>query len=142
MQVNSTGSNAATTATTTKSTGLLDAGLGKDAFLKILIAQMRNQDPLNPTDGSAMVAQLAQFSTLEQLQNLNTKIEQLVDLQVLGELSGLVGKSVTYMDADDAVKEGKVESVLWLGTSSVLRVNEDAIPLNRIVEIKEVEKDA
>lgn len=139
MQVNATGQSAAAT---TKANGLMDGGLGKDAFLKILIAQMRNQDPLNPTDGTAMVAQLAQFSTLEQLQNLNTKLDSMVNLQLLGELSGLVGKSVTYMDENDEAQEGKVESVLWLGQYSVLKINEEAIPLNRIFEIKEGNKDA
>ena len=140
MEVNATGQSAA--ATTTKATGALDGGLGKDAFLKILIAQMRNQDPLNPSDGSAMVAQLAQFSTLEQLQNLNTKLDQMVNLQLLGELSGLVGKSVTYMDENDEAQQGKVESVLWLGQHSALKINDEAIPMNRVFEIKEGEKDA
>ncbi len=45
--------------------------LGKDAFMQMLIAQLQNQDPLNPMDGTQFVAQLAQFSSLEQLQNLN-----------------------------------------------------------------------
>ncbi|KAF0195871.1 MAG: figD [Bacillota bacterium] len=134
MQVNATGQSATAT---TKPSGLMDAGLGKDAFLKILIAQMRNQDPLNPSDGTAMVAQLAQFSTLEQLQNLNTKLDSLVNLQLLGELSGLVGKSVTYLDENGVAQGGKVDSVLWLGQHSVLKINEAAIPLNRIVEIRE-----
>jgi len=139
MQVNSTGQSAATTA---KATGLMDAGLGKDAFLKILIAQMRNQDPLNPSDGSAMIAQMAQFSTMEQLQNLNTKMEQMLNLQMLGELSSLVGKTVTYLDSEDVAHEGKVESVLWLGEYSVLKINDEAVPLARMVEIKEGSKDA
>ena len=44
--------------------------LGKDAFLQLLVAQMQNQDPLEPTDNSKMVAELAQFTTIEELQNL------------------------------------------------------------------------
>jgi flagellar basal-body rod modification protein FlgD len=62
--------NAATaTATSAKSTS--KNTLGKDSFMKMMIAQLQNQDPLNPMDGTAFVAQLAQFSSLEQLQNLN-----------------------------------------------------------------------
>jgi flagellar basal-body rod modification protein FlgD len=51
--------------------------MGKDDFLKMLIAQLKNQDPLNPLDGSNFAAQLAQFSSLEQLQNMNTKLQTL-----------------------------------------------------------------
>ena len=48
--------------------------LGKDAFMKLLIAQMKNQDPMNPMQGDQMAAQLAQFSSLEQLQQINTTL--------------------------------------------------------------------
>ncbi len=68
-------SNASTkaTSTTSKATNTL----GKDAFMKMMIAQLQNQDPLNPMDGTAFVAQLAQFSSLEQMQNLNTVMSSL-----------------------------------------------------------------
>jgi flagellar basal-body rod modification protein FlgD len=49
-------------------------GMGKDEFLKMLVAQLKNQDPLNPMDGKDMAAQLAQFSTVEQLIAMNTSI--------------------------------------------------------------------
>lgn len=55
----------------------LDKGLGKDAFLKLMVAQLRNQDPLNPAHGADFIAQTAQFSSLEQLQNINKSIEAL-----------------------------------------------------------------
>ena len=50
------------------------SGIGKDEFLKMLVAQLRNQDPLNPMDGKDMAAQLAQFSSVEQLKELNTSM--------------------------------------------------------------------
>jgi len=62
---------------TTTSTEKNKNVLGKDDFLKMLIAQLKNQDPLNPLDGSQFAAQLAQFSSLEQLQNINTQLETL-----------------------------------------------------------------
>jgi len=63
--------SAATTATTTASIKNI---IGKDEFLKMLIAQLKHQDPMNPMDGTAFTAQLAQFSSLEQLQNINTQL--------------------------------------------------------------------
>ena len=56
--------------TVTKATD--SSELGKDAFMQLLVAQIKNQDPLNPTDSSESIAQMAQFSSLEQMQNLNT----------------------------------------------------------------------
>ena len=51
--------------------------MGKDDFLKMMIAQLQHQDPLNPLDGTDFTAQLAQFSSLEQLSNMNTQLETL-----------------------------------------------------------------
>jgi flagellar basal-body rod modification protein FlgD len=53
--------------------------MGKDAFLKLLVAQLRNQDPLAPSDGKEMAAQLAQFTSVEQLQSANDTLAQIRD---------------------------------------------------------------
>ena len=55
--------------------------LDRDAFLNLLITQLQNQDPLNPTDSVEFTAQLAQFSSLEQLGNVNDNLKQLQDFQ-------------------------------------------------------------
>jgi flagellar basal-body rod modification protein FlgD len=54
--------------------------MGKDEFVKLLITQMKNQDPMNPMDGKDLAAQLAQFSSVEQLININTKLDGLSTL--------------------------------------------------------------
>ncbi len=53
--------------------------MGKDQFLQLLVAQMKNQDPTSPMDGTQMASQLAQFSTVEQLQNANTTLTQIAN---------------------------------------------------------------
>jgi flagellar basal-body rod modification protein FlgD len=59
-----------------------NTGLGQDVFLKLLVTQLKNQDPLEPQDNSAFLAQLAQFSSLEQLQQIKANTSSLVsDLQ-------------------------------------------------------------
>lgn len=82
---------------------LTEKGLGKDAFLKLLIAQLRNQNPLNPVQGTDFIAQTAQFSSLEQLQQINQSLAQLAassagaDRASLDAVlaSGYIGKVVT-----------------------------------------------
>jgi flagellar basal-body rod modification protein FlgD len=72
--------------------------LGKDDFLHLLITQLQNQDPLNPTDHTEFTAQLAQFSSLEQLNNVNTNLEQLQNFQASTNNSqavSLLGKEIT-----------------------------------------------
>jgi|SRR5471030_2395464 len=79
--------------------------LGKDAFLQLLVTQMKNQDPLSPQDNTAFVAQLAQFSSVEQLQNLNTSVGAITSnyqsSQAL-QASSLVGRNV-IVNAGSAV---------------------------------------
>lgn len=73
--------------------------LGKDDFLKILITQLQNQDPANPMDDREFIAQMAQFSSLEQMTNMNTAIQNFVSLQSSQNLvqhSELIGKQVKW----------------------------------------------
>lgn len=54
--------------------------MGKDQFVKLLVTEMKNQDPLNPMDGKELAVQLAQFSSVEQLMNVNTKLDSLASI--------------------------------------------------------------
>lgn len=54
--------------------------MGKDEFVKLLVTEMKNQDPLSPMDGKELAAQLAQFSSVEQLVNVNTKLDGVMQL--------------------------------------------------------------
>ncbi|MDO9043216.1 MAG: flagellar hook assembly protein FlgD [Desulfocapsaceae bacterium] len=103
-------SKATSTSTTGTSTvAKKDTVMGKDDFLSLLVAQLKNQDPLEPEDPTAFTAQLAQFSSLEQLANLNTTMEGLTTAQAnsarLSSLS-LIGKDITY-NGSTVTLEGK-----------------------------------
>lgn len=77
--------------------------LGKDEFLKILMAQLRNQDPLSPLDDKEFIAQMATFSQLEQLMNMSQAIDALVQNQLISpviQYSHMIGKEVTYIKSD------------------------------------------
>lgn len=77
--------------------------LGRNQFLQLLVAQLQHQDPLNPLDGTDFSAQLAQFSSLEQLFNMNealTKIEQSLDAHKTENVLGYIGKNVMAGEND------------------------------------------
>ena len=72
--------------------------MDRDAFLNLLITQLQNQDPLNPTDSTEFTAQLAQFSSLEQLGNVNDNLKQLQNFQASinnSQAVSLIGKEIT-----------------------------------------------
>jgi flagellar basal-body rod modification protein FlgD len=75
------------------SSSLQTTSLGKEDFLKLLVSQLQNQDPLNPSDPTQFTAQLAQFSSLEQLTNINENLQSLAGAQNLGALS-FIGQDV------------------------------------------------
>lgn len=94
--------------TTTNPTGT--SALGKDAFLQLLVTQMKNQDPLNPQDNTQFVSQLAQFSSLESMQNLSTTVDTIASTfqssQAL-QASSLVGRSVIVASGSAVVDTTK-----------------------------------
>ena len=88
--------------------------LGKEAFLQLLVTQLQNQDPLDPQDNSSYIAELAQFSSLEQMTNVAKNIEALntvvtnIDTSVLvGQLSGMIGMNIDWVETiNEADEEG------------------------------------
>ncbi|MEH6942172.1 flagellar hook assembly protein FlgD [Bacillus sp. JJ722] len=89
--------------------------LGKDEFLKILMVQLQNQDPMNPMDDKEFIAQMAQFSTLEQMTNMAVSFEKLANVQMQSQMiayNEFIGKEVkwhkiTYGDKTEEYPEGK-----------------------------------
>ena len=97
------------------------ATLGKDDFLKLLLAQLSNQDPLKPMEDKEFIAQLAQFNSLEQMQQVNTHLVDMLSGLSLGQASSLIGKEVEAGQISGTVtavtmSDGKAK--LTLSTSS------------------------
>jgi len=86
--------------------------LGKDAFLRLLIAQLQNQDPLNPMDDREFIAQMAQFSALEQMTNMNKTLEGMASLDKYSAVN-YVGKTIFFQyENPDGTLEARMDTVV------------------------------
>ncbi|MDH7479732.1 MAG: flagellar hook capping FlgD N-terminal domain-containing protein [Syntrophomonadaceae bacterium] len=131
----------------TVSTGSLNSVLGKEAFLKLLITQLRSQNPLEPVKDTDFIAQMAQFSTLEQMQNLNTSLEVLAANSKSSAVQGLVGYAVSLIGKevryqDEGEQQGTVESVRIENGVPRLVVNQQLVALDQLIEVKQIVSQA
>jgi flagellar basal-body rod modification protein FlgD len=111
--------------------------MGKDTFLKLLVAQMRYQDPGNPVDSSQMMSQTATFSQVEKLEQLVAQNASMLVLQGSATAGSLVGRSATYTDTTGASKTGTVTSVRLASgdNEAVALIGGVAVPVGRLTEI-------
>jgi flagellar basal-body rod modification protein FlgD len=123
------------TTATAKSNG---STLGKDDFLKILITQLKNQDPMQPLQDKEFIAQMAQFTSVEQLTNMATEMKAL--RQTLGFASGLIGKEVSWSSSDSTgkqvVKSGVVDSITFKEGTQYANVKGEEISLDKLLKIE------
>jgi len=113
------------------------SSLDKDAFLQLLVAQMKYQDPLEPTDNTEYISQLATFSELEEMQNLNAGYS-------LQRASGLVGQDVIckVTNASTGNTEyvtGKVDYVVYENNKAYLSINESLYSVDDLYEVVDPE---
>jgi flagellar basal-body rod modification protein FlgD len=107
------------------------SGIGMQDFLKILLTQLTFQDPLKPMDNQAFMAQMAQFTTLEQTQQLNNKTDALLSTQSALQSVGLIGRTVD-ISSDSGALTGAVTTLSLAGNSPqlTLRLSSGAILSN------------
>ncbi|WP_181179853.1 MULTISPECIES: flagellar hook assembly protein FlgD [unclassified Mesorhizobium] len=121
------GANSATTSTS-------KTAVDYQSFLKLLIAEMKNQDPTKPMDSTQYVAQLATFSQVEQSVQTNTKLDQIMQSSALSQADALIGRSITSADG----KTTGIVSSVTLASSGLIAVLQDGtqIPVGAGVSIK------
>jgi flagellar basal-body rod modification protein FlgD len=122
----------------TSATRTPDVDLDRDAFLQLLVLQMQHQDPLEPVDNGDMLAQLAQFSSLEQMNQLNDSFETLsgnIDQLNFISASSLLGRHVTGVDMAGESRSGTVESVHLDGSIVYLTVDGSLMSMAGIMGI-------
>ncbi|WP_062513390.1 flagellar hook assembly protein FlgD [Halobacillus sp. KGW1] len=121
--------------------------LGKDDFLKILMTQIQNQNPLDPMEDKEFIAQMTQFSSLEQMTNMSQSLQSFLDGQQsppLIQYSHLIGKEVSYAvtnpeTGSEEVKAGQVVSVKQKDGDILLEIEDGAaVPVGSLTQIKDV----
>ena len=116
----------------TKSGGTAD----KEMFLQLLVAQMRYQDPMNPTDSSQFLAQSAQFTALEKMQAVADQTAMMLSAQMAFGASGLIGKQVSWLGDDGSTRTGTVSSVTFGANGPQLDVGGGTtLPIASVVSV-------
>jgi len=109
--------------------------LGKDDFLKLLITQLQNQDPMEPMEDQDFIAQIAQFSALEQMQNLNTSFSYSMGFSLMGKyISAIIADEKT---GELQYVEGEVSEVHSVSGQVYLVVNGVDVPIDKIAKVSE-----
>ncbi len=143
--IGATGSPTTTSATNSNVlTQAVNQTLGKDDFLKLLTTELKNQDPLQPLDNKDFIAQMAQFSSLEQMNNVAKGVEELKtglmaqnQQALLAQGAALIGKQVTAEALDGSLLTGVVESVKWAGGLLQVQVGTQSFDLDKVREIRQ-----
>ena len=97
--------------TTTQSDPASKTQVDYQSFLKLLVAQMKNQDPTNPMDSTQYMAQLASFSQVEQSVQMNTKLDQMLQSSTLEQAASIIGRTITSADGETTGKVAEVKLI-------------------------------
>lgn len=109
--------------------------IDKDAFLKLLVAQLKYQDPLKPAEGAEFMAQTAQFTMVEKLTELSEQNAALLAGQQTMAGSSLIGRTVGYVGPDAIEVTGVVTGVRITADGPLLKVGDTEVPLGALREV-------
>lgn len=132
-----TGASGASGATDTPTTSMSgpNAMLDRDAFLKLLVAQLKYQDPTNPTDASQMVTQSSQLTMVDRLNEIASQLGTSAASQRISLASSVVGKTVTFPDADGVSHTAVVSAARLDGDEVMLTAGTWSIPMGAVTTI-------
>jgi flagellar basal-body rod modification protein FlgD len=121
-----------------RSIGNSTGELGKHDFLKLMITQLQNQNPLEPTDTDKFVEQLNAMTTVEELQNIRTVADKSLPAMQFGYAAGFIGQQAQFLNAQGVEEEGVVKQVDRNEKGEVfLDINNQRVPYDRLRSVKE-----
>jgi flagellar basal-body rod modification protein FlgD len=115
-----------------------DDQFGTDTFLKLLVAQLQYQDPMQPQDSTQFLTQTAQFTMVEKLTSLDTQTKSALQANQLLASSSMIGHEVKYKDANGDDQTGVVSSVKVTSDGPQLVVGSSTVPYSMIEEVHQV----
>lgn len=121
--------------TTTQSADNAFSALDGQAFLQLLVAQLQNQDPLNPMNNQEFMAQLTQLSSLEKLTSINQSVQSTLAAGELGLAASLLGREIEWTDESGIVRSGVVEEVRHAADGYKLLVGDTLVALGGVTRV-------
>ena len=128
MSISATSGTTGTTGTGATTTVTKTTELGKDDFLKLLVAQLQSQDPLNPMEDKEFISQMAQFTSLEQMKNVSNAVQ-------ITQATSYIGKQVTWDDEMGEQQTGIVKSVRIVSGEPKIVVGDQNIALAKVTSV-------
>ncbi|HVM33106.1 MAG TPA: flagellar hook capping FlgD N-terminal domain-containing protein [bacterium] len=134
MSVSGVGSSSNAANSTTALASASNQFVSEQTFLKLLVTQLQNQDPMNPQDASQFVAELASFSSVEQLTALSTSMNSVLESSV----TNLIGKTVTVADSTNAqgYVQGPVSAIVYYANGPAVDVSGKTYPISAIQNVQ------
>jgi flagellar basal-body rod modification protein FlgD len=130
------GLSGVSTTPTTSPTTTPKQGFDQDMFLKLLVAQMQNQDPSSPMNSDQMMSEEATFTQVSELTQLVTAQQNLISAQKLQSASSMVGKTIAYTTSGGVTGTGVVASATLTGSEPTLKVGNTDVPLSSVTEVR------
>ena len=125
----------ASSSSNNSSTTKTSQDLGKDDFLNLLVTQLKYQDPLSPMEDKEFISQMAQFTSLEQMKNMNNSVQ-------ITQATSFIGKQVTWADSQGNEVTGVVKSVKIVNGEARVIVGNETLELKQILSVSEVATNA
>ena len=130
---NSSGASAAANSSSSTASSL--SAIKPEDFLKMLITELQNQDPMNPTDNSQILQQISEISNIQATSTLTNSLNAMLTEQNLSAASALVGKNVQGLADDGTTASGTVDSVTISGGAAKLNIGQQTVSLANVQQI-------